>query len=254
MTLQRTPHLAIAILITAVLAGCAAPETSPSESTSAATTSQSGAATTSTAAATTSVMAAGTAPQLQVGDKWTERTATGGPYPSDTTTSREVKALESVMLGSTSHNGVRIDTGTTSKIWLRASDHARLKVHTEVAGVTSDTVYDAPCKQYEWPLAVGKAWTASCSAKVTTQTTYGTTTSNQFTNTSYTVASTESVTVTAGTFPTFKVTFTEMQGSATTTGTNWYAMKACTPAKTMQTSQGVEATLTLESYTCAAGA
>ncbi len=190
-------------------------------------------------------------PALSVGDQWVERTVTGGPYPSDVTTTRKVLEKDvSLVVGSTTHTTYKLEVtsaGSTTSQWLRMSDLAAVKTYTESQYAKVTTTYETPCAT-DWPIAVGKSWTTTCGFSTQTETSYGNTPSTGTKTETYEVVSMESVTVPAGTFDTYKITFT----SGSTTGTQWYAAEACTPAKTTQTTNGTETTLTLESYVCAA--
>jgi hypothetical protein len=154
--------------------------------------------------------------------------------------------------GTVDSSAAGASTTASSTSWTRVSDQASMETqataHLSYGGYSSDstttTVYDPPCASLHWPLAVGAAWTATCTATTTSSSGGGSHTATTTTN--YTVEGKESVTVKAGTFDAFRLRV-ESGGQVQT---EWVAAAACGMVKSVATSQGQTATTELTAYQC----
>jgi hypothetical protein len=195
----------------------------------------------------------GMAPALSVGDMWVDKFTSAASPEVTTTTTTTVEALEEVSGGDQQHAAYRLSVEPGSiTMWIRQSDHAVIKTHTDVAGFIISVDYDEPCGTNAWPLSVGMEWDVECTSSTTTTTPAGEPPAQEATtSTSYVVEAVESVTVPAGTFEAFKITYTEHSDTMETTGTMWYAPAACHAVKVEQDAPGTGGTLELQSFECA---
>ena len=216
------------------------------------------------------------APTLSLRDNWDTMTVLAGEAVPPTNARTTVDGIEAVQAGGALHDAVRTVTtqvlaqdvggvATTSTVtvtsWLRDSDGAILKrvirTSTGVTGLPAqetltETIYDAPCAQYAWPLEVGKAWTSTCSSTTTTTTALGAPTTAPLVETqSWKVVAEESRTVVAGTFHTFVI---EQRLADGTLVRAWYAPAACNVVRSESFGpSGAPLTATeLSGYTCRA--
>lgn len=211
-------------------------------------------------------------PTLSPGDFWetTFETTTGqGKLSSNTRT--EIVGPEEITVDGTKHDAVKsssrtsstttagqagltfqLTTTTDATSWFRASDGATIKVvststsSSPFGGAPSTTqteiVYSPPCAMYEYPLEVGRQWTTTCTARVTSN---GQTTESKETY-AYRALREESVTVAAGTFDTIVLA----NGTDEPALTYW-APKACGPVRTAAKSASGTFNADLQSFQCA---
>lgn len=211
-------------------------------------------------------------PTLSPGDFWeTTFETTTGQGKLSSTTRTEIVGPEEITVDGTKHDAVKsssrtsstttagqagvtfqLTTTTDATSWFRASDGATIKVVSTStssspfggAPTTTQTeiVYSPPCAMYEYPLEVGRQWTTTCTAKVTSN---GQTTESKESY-SYRALREESVTVAAGTFDAIVLA----NGTDDSALTHW-APKACGPVRTTAKSSGASFNVDLKSYKCA---
>lgn len=118
-----------------------------------------------------------------------------------------------------------------------------------------ETVWRAPCAQYAWPLEVEASWNVECELTKTKSQTglFSTpaTTTQERTNTTWTVLGEENVTTPAGALRVLVIQRNETGPSGSFVGTDHYASDACTFARREERSASQTTTYQLQSFQCA---
>lgn len=142
-------------------------------------------------------------------------------------------------------NGGGIVGGQTN--WYAASDFGKLRVDIQDAAGTTSYTLDSPCAEWQFPLAVGKAWNTTCTFHAAGQ-------PDLVITSTWRVLREENVTVPAGTFD--AVVLEQVDVGSGYRSQWWFSPQACyyVQEKDLDPNGATTHTEALRSYHCAAPA